>query len=167
MIGQCHRSLSASVYQVGCCEREWINRCIWHTHSTYNQGVHRRLNDARLGRVDNLGINASTDTGINKGGLIIQIILRQSDKKAIGLLHTVTGDVSQYHVLGNAFGCTLLVGHSITRSAVHKSVIAACGAIGHVKALYKQHSQSAQCTIACCASTSNATTYYNYVKFSI
>ena len=165
MIGERHSAMTARVDKVGGSQGEGIDRCIGHTHGTNEHGIHRRFYDSCLGRVDNLGIDAGTQAGIDKGGLIVEVILGESDKKAVGLLDAMASDVSQNHVLANTLGSALLVGDGIACTTVHQAMIAACGTIGEVVTLHKQHLQATQRTVARSAGTSNATAYYYNVIF--
>ena len=159
--------VQAGVEQVGHREAEGVDRGVGNAHRADEVRVDGRLDAAGLGGVDDVGTNSSALARLDKGLLVLQVVLGQGDEQAVGLLDTMPGDAAQDHVLADALAGALAVGDGIARAAVHQAVVASCRAGAVVVALDEQHAQAAQRAIPRGASARGATTDDDHVIFLV
>ena len=158
-------AVQTGVEQVGNGQAEGVDRSVGNAYGADQVWVDGGLDAACLGRVDDVGADAGSLAGLDKGLLVLQVILGQGDEQAVGLLDAVTGNAPQDHVLADALAGALAVGHGISGTTVHQAVVAARGAGAVVVALHEQHAQTAQGAISRGSGTRGAATNDDHVVF--
>ena len=167
VIGEHVGAMQACIEYVSHSQAEWVDSAIRHLHSANKVLIGSRFEAQCLFWVDGLSIDAGTLARLDECGLIVEVVLGQSDEQAVGFLHTMAGNLAQRHIFANALLCTLPVGHGIARSAMQQPVIAACCAGGEVVALHQQSRQASHSTVACCACAGDAASYNNHIVLFI
>ena len=159
--------MQTCVEQVAHGEAERVDRGVRDADGADELRIHRRLDATGLLGVDDVGTDAGALAGLYKGLLVLQVVLGQGDEQSVGLLNAVAGNAAQNHVLADALGCALAVGHGIAGAAVHQAVVATRGPRAIVIALDQQHAQAAQRAIPRRSGTRSAATDDDHVIFLV
>ena len=80
--------------------------------------IDSRLDAYSLIRIDDLSVDSGLATRINKCGLIAKIVIGKSYEQSSGVLNTMTGDFTEYHVLLYTLSGRLRVSDGISGSAM-------------------------------------------------
>ena len=94
MPGENRGAVFAGVEHIGGGQAERINGAIRHANRADQRGIDRRFNTPSQRRINRFGQNARAGAGIDKGLLIAEVIVRQSDKQAAGGFNAVAGDAA-------------------------------------------------------------------------
>ena len=136
-------AVELGVHHVGGAQAERVHAAVRHLDGADDVRVHGRFHPEGLLRVHDLRVDARGEAGFDKLGLVVQVVLRQGDEEAVGLVHAVGRDPAEDHVLADALVRGLLVGHGIAGAGVQQAVVPARRSGGDVMPLDEEDLQSA------------------------
>ena len=135
------RSVELRVHHIGGAQAERVHAAVGDLHGANQLRIQGRFHPEGVLRVHDLGRNPGGKAGLHELRLVVEVVLRQGDEKAVGLVHAVGGDPAEDHVLADAFVGRFLVGDGVARPGMQEAVVPARRTGGDVVPLDEKDSQ--------------------------
>ena len=153
------------VQHVGGAQAERVHTAVRHLHGSNQVRIYAGLQAFGQFRVYDFRAYPRLPAGVHKGLLVAQVILRQGDEQAVGLVYAVGGNPAQNHVLADAFLRAFCIVYSVARAGVQQAVVAARGPGGNVRAFNQEGPQAAHGAVPLGAGSRDAAADDNHIKF--
>ena len=158
-------SVQFGVQHIGGAQAEGVYAAVRHAHSANDVRVYGRLQAAGQVGVYDIGPDSGVAAGLDEGFLVVEVVFREGDKEAVGLVYAVGGYPSENHIFADALLGRFRVAYGITGAGMQEAVVAAGGAGGYVGAVYQQGTQASHGAVSLGTGTGDASAYDNDVKF--
>jgi hypothetical protein len=158
-------SVQFGVQHVGGAKAEGVHAAVRYADGANDIRVYGRLQTAGQVGVDDIGPDSCVAASLDKGFLVIQVIFREGDKEAVGLVYTVGSYPTKDHILADAFFGRFGVAYGIAGAGMQQAVVTAGGAGGYVGSVYQEGTQAAHGAVSLRAGTGDASANDYYVKF--
>ena len=139
LVGEDLGPMALGINDVGRGKAERIYGRIRNTDGTDEVGIDSWLNMTGFVGRENLRTDARFPAGFHKGLLIVETVFGECDEEAVGGVYAMAGDMAQDLILTDTLACAFLIGDSIARTTMEKTVVTAGSSIGEVPFLYEQH----------------------------
>ena len=128
------------VQHIGRTQAEGVYAAVRHLDGADEVRVHGRLHAAGQFGVDDFCADARTAAGIHEGLLVSEVVFRQGNEQAVGLVDAMGCNAAENHVLFNAFLCAFGVVDRIACTGVQQAMVTARGAGSNVGTFYQKGS---------------------------
>ena len=141
-------AVKLGVQHIGRAQAERVDTAVRHPDGADQVGIDRRFEPPGQVGIDDFGIDAGLAAGFHEGFLVGQVVFREGDEEAVGLVDAVGCDAAEDAVLADALFGRFGIVHGIARTGVQEAVVPARGAGGDVGPLDEQGPQPAHRAVA-------------------